>query len=204
MHSHDVAAEAVSDALVIAPTETQVSLARAVAHVKPLEDADHVRLEDLLAVADRAVEAYLGACVLRATWCAWFTPDDARRLRLREGPIAEVVKVEAFAEDDDTPVLVPSERYRVLSFACPSEVAMREGAVWPVTLRASHGVAVTYRAGQTSPHLVPADIRHAALLLVAHLFEHPAPVLTGTIAQTLPFTVEHLLAPHVQRRRCAA
>lgn len=199
-----VAVYSETDVRVDAPTQTIVPLARAVRHIKPLETLDLDRVDQLLQTADRHVEEALGAAVLRATWRSWYTPCDARVLRLREGPIVAVTEVRAFAEDDDAGVVVPSTSWRALTHRSPAEVHLRDGASWPVTLRADAGVSVTYTAGAETLLEVPSEIQHAALLLAAHLFEHPTPVIVGKTLARLPFTVDALLAPYVQRRRCAA
>lgn len=200
---------AISEAVevVTAPTQTIVPVVRAVRHIKPLETLDLARIDALLHTVDRLIEQSLGAAVLRATRRAWYTPGEARRLQLPEGPIAAVTSVLAFdeaAEDDAGADAVPTTSYRVLAHRSPAELQLREGASWPVALRAYGGLSITYTAGAASLLAVPADIRHAALLLAAHLFEHPTPVVTGKTIAQLPFTVEALLAPHSQRRRCAA
>jgi len=200
---------ALTDALELLtpPTQTIVPLARAVAHIKPLETLDLDRVAQLLRTADRLVEQTLGAAVLRSTWRAWFTPGDARVLQLSEGPIAAVSEVRAFEDDtvlfDDGTVVATSD-YRVVPYRTPATIRLQDSAVWPVTLRDDGGVAITYTSGAATLLDVPADIQHAALLLAAHLFEHPTPVVTGKSIATLPFTVSALLAPHSQRRRCAA
>jgi uncharacterized phiE125 gp8 family phage protein len=196
-----------ADELVTAPGQTIVPVVRAVRHIKPLETLDLERIDALLHTVDRHIEQALGASVLRATWRARFTPGCARVLQLREGPIVAVTEVRAF--DDDAALeadgtVVPTTSYRVLAHRGPAEIRLRDAADWPVTLRDDAGVSVVYTAGAATLLDVPADIRHAALLLAAHLFEHPTPVVTGKTLAQLPYTVDALLAPYSQRRRCAA
>lgn len=189
-----------ADVRITAPAQTIVPVVRAVRHLKPLETLDLARIDELLHTVDDRLEQALGCAVLRSTWRATFTPGSARVLRLREGPIVSVDEILAFddeAETDQDGDVVPTTSYRVLTHRSPAEVHLRDEASWPVTLRDEASVTVTYTTGWATVLDVPADIRHAGLLLAAHLFEHPT-------ATSLPSTVEALLAPHSQRRRCAA
>lgn len=200
-------ARSVVDARVTPATQTIVPLVRAVRHVKPLETLDLARLDTILRAVDARIEQELGAAVLRATWRAWFTPGAARRLLLREGPIVAVTEVRAFddaAETFDAGAVVAATTYRAVPQLEPAAVRLVDGAAWPVTLRADLGIAVTYTTGAATLLEVADDIQHAALLLAAEWFEHPTAFVTGTTVTPLPRPVAALLAPHSQRRRCAA
>jgi uncharacterized phiE125 gp8 family phage protein len=43
---------------------------------------------------------------------------------------------------------------------------------------------------------VPAPVKHAVLLLVAHLYEQRTPEITGTIVAKVAFAVDALLSPY--------
>jgi len=74
-------------------------------------------------------------------------------------------------------------------------VVLRDGAAWPTDVSADPGaVIVRYQAGEEGD--VPAALRHAILLLVAHWYANREAVVTGTIATALPFSVEALLKPY--------
>lgn len=56
--------------------------------------------------------------------------------------------------------------------------------------------AITFTAGYGAPADVPAAIRQAMLLLIAHWYEHREAVSLGASPSALPMAVDALLAPY--------
>lgn len=96
----------------------------------------------------------------------------------------------------------------------PGRISLAYNASWPTTRAQAGAVVVTYRAGyyDSTPGedesdeeeaarlaaalaAVPARIKQAMALLVAHWFENREAVLVGTISGPIAFTVDALLAP---------
>ena len=75
---------------------------------------------------------------------------------------------------------------------------MRLGAsVWPVPGRIANGIEVAFTAGFGDAAAdVPAPIRQAILLLIAHWYEHRTPLEIGAQAQPVPDMVGELLGPY--------
>jgi uncharacterized phiE125 gp8 family phage protein len=67
---------------------------------------------------------------------------------------------------------------------------------WPETRRVVDAVSVEFTAGYDD---VPADIRAALLLLVAHYFEQRQPTINATVVSVVPMSVDALLSPYFVR-----
>lgn len=68
------------------------------------------------------------------------------------------------------------------------------GDLWPATNGQPMNATIIASIGYAE---LPADIRSAMLLIIGHLYENREAVVIGTIATSLPFSVETLLAPYV-------
>ena len=75
---------------------------------------------------------------------------------------------------------------------------MRRGSLaWPTPGRAANGIEIAFVAGYGAAAAdVPAPIRQAILLLVAHWHEHREPVAIGDADAPVPPTVSDLLQPY--------
>lgn len=66
-----------------------------------------------------------------------------------------------------------------------------------VPLEADARVEIEFQAGfGASADAVPAPIRHALQMLIAHWYENREPVMVGTSATKIPQAVSNLLAPY--------
>ena len=75
---------------------------------------------------------------------------------------------------------------------------VRLGApVWPKPGRIANGIEIAFSAGYGNAAAdVPAPIRQAILILVAHWHEHRSPLEHGAQPEPLPTMVSELLAPY--------
>lgn len=79
----------------------------------------------------------------------------------------------------------------------PPRLVLHGTAPWPRPGRRANGIEIAVTAGYgDTANDVPAPIRQAVLLLVAHWFEQREPVAVGLGAQEIPSTVASLLAPY--------
>lgn len=70
------------------------------------------------------------------------------------------------------------------------------GYSWPSTIARPDAVKVTATYGFATVAAVPADLKHAILLLVSQLYEQRSPQVTGTIVANMAYTLDALLGPH--------
>lgn len=164
------------------------------AHVaQPLTDDDG-QLQAIAEAAYEWVEAYLGRRVLSTTLRAWYDGFDGPALVLPE-PVTAVTSVTTYTTADVSSV-VDASTYQVNIHRLPPRLVLRSGQVWPTSLRDTAAVAVVYTAGWADVYAVPANIKHALRMLVAHWYEHRQPVQMGGHWQSVPMGVEALLMPH--------
>jgi uncharacterized phiE125 gp8 family phage protein len=93
------------------------------------------------------------------------------------------------------------ETYSVDVLSEPARLVLSAGAVQLSPARLLNAFEVAFTAGYGDEAIdVPAPIRHALKLLVAHWFEHREPVVIGTAPQEVPATVAGLLLPYRRMR----
>ena len=68
---------------------------------------------------------------------------------------------------------------------------------WPAPKRIANGIEIAFTAGYGEAVAdVPAPIRQAVLLLVAHWYEHREPIEIGAAHTRIPHMVSELLQPY--------
>lgn len=172
------------------------------------EFADHLRLasgfagpepgtmEDpalprCLEAATTSIERSLSTAFIRQTWTAdtlsWASADHHP---LPLAPVLQIDEVLRIAgEGGETSI--PPDEYRLGWWAGRPAVAATHGSL--PTLDA--GARVTFQAGYGDDwNAVPADLRHAVLLLAAHYYERRSEA-DAPLAR-LPYGVAEILAPH--------
>jgi len=91
---------------------------------------------------------------------------------------------------------IDAEAYTVDALSQPARIVLN-GGVPPVVPRALNAFEVSLLAGYgDEPDEVPATLRHALVVLVAHWFERREPVVLGAAAHEVPAMVAGLLLPY--------
>jgi uncharacterized phiE125 gp8 family phage protein len=94
------------------------------------------------------------------------------------------------------PTVLSASDY-VLDGAALAPRLVRSGSNWPVPGKAANGIEIAFTAGfGPAATDVPAPIRHALLLLVAHWYEHRDPFEIGFAPSGIPKSVSDLLTPY--------
>ena len=115
-------------------------------------------------------------------------------------PVQAVTAVRVY-DPDDAQTIVNSETYSVDVLSEPARLVLSAGAVQLSPARLLNAFEVAFTAGYGDEASdVPAPIRHALKLLVAHWFEHREPVVLGAAPQEVPATVAGLLLPYRRAR----
>jgi uncharacterized phiE125 gp8 family phage protein len=106
-----------------------------------------------------------------------------------------------YDDADGTEQTLDASAYRANADERPARISLAYNEAWPTTRTHSNAVRILYTAGYSAEAdetaaqaAVPEDVKQAIRLLVAHWYENREPQITGTIATTLAFTVENLLA----------
>jgi uncharacterized phiE125 gp8 family phage protein len=195
-----------------APAEEPVSVAAAQAHLRLDADAEAELLAALVAGAREVAETMTGRALVTQSWTVsldgWAdgaggrpaglapAPRCARlALALPRPPLISVETVTTFDADGAGSVWAPSA-YFVDRAAAPGRIVRLRGAPWPTPGRPLGGIEIAFTAGYGDAASVPAALRQAILLLVAHWFENREPVPPRTIGAPVPAAVYGLLAPY--------
>jgi uncharacterized phiE125 gp8 family phage protein len=110
--------------------------------------------------------------------------------------VQSVAAIRLYADDESLQTL-PADSYVVDGVGPPARIVRRSNAVWPTPTRVASGIEVAFVAGYGSAAAdVPAPIRQAILLLVAHWHEHREPVEIGAQHVPVPPMVCDLLKPY--------
>ncbi|MBM3543988.1 MAG: hypothetical protein FJX44_05730 [Alphaproteobacteria bacterium] len=179
-----------------APAVEPVSLAEAKAHLRIDSDHEDALIGALITTARMFVERTLGLALITQGWSyfldAW---PRSYTMALPLIPVQAVSAVRLHGADGSVTTL-DTDSYAVDVLSQPARIVLN-GAMPTVAPRALNAFEVLLLAGYGDEEEdVPATLRHAVLLLVAHWFERREPVVLGAAAQDVPATVAGLLLPY--------
>ena len=185
--------------MMAAPSAEPVTLTEAKVHCRVDGAAENDFIASLIVTSRLQIETALDLALVTQSW----------RLTLDGWPKNAIVELPMWPAQSITSIDVaipgrtislPSTAWHLDGHARPPRVIMTEGLLpWPVTR--AEGIAITFVAGfGSSAADVPAPIRHALLMLVAHWFEHREPVTSAAATAPIPVIVSELLTPFRQVR----
>lgn len=180
--------------LVEPPAAAPVSLAEAEAHILDVPDDQGALIEGLIAAATQHLDGWtgiLGACMVEQEWRQDFDCF-ARCLPLPLGPVMSITHVRWRNKAGQMATVNQDEYSLRTDGGGRSFVRFRDSYQLPSDLYQVAAVQVTYKAGHEE---VPAPLKVAILLTVAHWFNHREAVVTGIIATTIPMGAKMLIAP---------
>jgi uncharacterized phiE125 gp8 family phage protein len=187
LHSSELAPEPLVTVRVLADPAPApiVTLDNAKLHLRVTSTTEDTLIAQYVAAAQLAVAAYCEASLTRQRLEALVGGVSASRepVVLPLGPVAAVQTVESVAVDGTRTPITGWQ-------ASGPVVAPPAGESWPA---APALVAVTYDAGPDEPE-APAQL--AVLLLIGQYYDHRAPLMFGSIAPAMPYTVDFLLAQY--------
>lgn len=185
------------------PSAPLLTVEQARLHARIDETAENALLESYIAAATAALENWTGRAFLSQTWD--LTLDDFPRgadlaLHLPRPPLIQVQSV-SYIDADGAPRTLDSSGYQADPSSLCGRILPAPGADWPAT-QAGRAAAATVRfsAGYgPNPEDVPADLRHAAKLMVADMHNLRETHVSGTIIAEVPLGLRALLAPFIVR-----
>jgi uncharacterized phiE125 gp8 family phage protein len=180
------------------PAAEPVSLDEAKAHLRLTAGEEDTLISTLITVARRVVEARTGLSLMAQGWTCFLDqwPEDGV-IELPIAPVAEVEELAVFSEEDAKAEIDPSH-YAVDFAARPVRLMLRGSRQWQRPGRALNGIAVRLRAGFGEERArVPAPLRQAVLILVAHWYAHrgdgePPPLPPSADALMRPYRAVRL------------
>jgi uncharacterized phiE125 gp8 family phage protein len=182
--------------LTAAPAAEPVSLAEAKAHLRIDADDEDALLTSLIVAARMFLERTLGLALITQGWSYFL--DFWPRSTCVTLPILPVQAAGAVRLHDagGGAIELDADDYAVDVLSSPARVVIK-GAAPPVVARELNAFEIAFTAGYgDEASAVPAPIRQALSLLVAHWFERREPVVLGAGAQEVPTTVAGLLLPY--------
>ena len=184
------------------PAVEPVTLSEAKAHLRVDTSDDDTYIGTLITAAREWCEEYLDRTLVHTQWVMRFDkfPDSGiEPVELPRPPMvasgtATAVSVTFTTEPGSTATYSTAE-YRVDRYATPGTVLPIYGTTWTPHRQDDNAISVTWWSGYGATGAsVPAAIRHAMLMLIAHWYEtRAATVSTGAVPQDVPFGVKSLL-----------
>ena len=180
------------------PAVEPVTVSEAKAHLRVDVSDDDAYIATLITAAREWCEQYLDRTLIDTQWTMRLD-SFPYEIELPRPPIASAGTATAvtltYTLGDDSTATLSSTQYRVDRNSTPGVVRQLRAGTWPANLDDYNAVAVTWWAGYgSSGTSVPAAIRHAMLMLVAHWYENRNTVLVGSISKPLEYAVESLLS----------
>jgi uncharacterized phiE125 gp8 family phage protein len=177
--------------LVAPPMVEPVSLAEAKAHLRVTHSEEDAVIGALIASARRVAEARTGLCFITQEWMVFRDgwPGDGV-IDIALAPVLSVEELALFGEDDQKAVIEPSH-YVVDSVSRPARLMLRGSRLWQRPGRMVNGIGIRVRAGYgAAPASVPAALRQALLMLVAHYYGQRG----DEVQPALPVSLDALLS----------
>lgn len=178
------------------PTVEPVTLAEAKAHLRLDSAADDVLVASLVTTSRLQIETALSLALVTQTWSYFIDAlprDGAVRLPLR--PIQSIDAVRLHHDSGGTTSVAP-DSFVLDGAASPARLVQRDATVVSAIPRRANAYEFSLIAGfGPLASDVPAPIRQALLLLVAHWYEHRDPAEIGADAARIPAAVSQLLTP---------
>jgi uncharacterized phiE125 gp8 family phage protein len=183
--------------MIAAPAAEPIGLAEAKAHLRVDADDEDALIAALITTARMFVERTLALALITQDWSllldAWPT---CGFVLLPLTPVQAVTAISVHAPDGGS-ATVDAADYAVDVLSEPARILLRNASLHMLPARPLNAVEIAFTAGYgDGPDDVPAPIRHALTLLVAHWFERREPVVLGFAPQEVPATVAGLLLPY--------
>lgn len=179
-------------ALASIPSVEPVSVSEARLHCRVDDTADDKLVANLIAAARRMAENYTRRVFITQSWTMYLDRWPCENyVELPKAPLAGVSSIVTY-NDADSPTTFASSNYYVDVISKPGRVVLRSGASWPTYERVANGILITFVAGyDAQPSNIPQDIRHAILMIVAHLYEN-----RGDVVSEIPPIAASMLDAH--------
>lgn len=145
----------------------------------------------IIATAREVVENFTGRALATSEWLVAFESWGDGLIKLERSPLASVQSVKYWPADDGAQVTLSGSDYLVITATTPGQIKIT--ADLPALADRPDAVQVAFTAGATAAARIPATLRHAVRLLIAHLYELRQPLAVGNIVNELPYSLRHLL-----------
>jgi uncharacterized phiE125 gp8 family phage protein len=180
--------------LVTAPAAEPVTLAEAKAHLRITGTDEDVLISSLMITSRLTVESAVSVGLITQTWRLVMDQWPKGAVEIPLSPLQAVTAIRV-KDRNGIGQVVPSTSYLVDITSLPPRL------VWNGVVPQNPGVPavgieidLTIGFGATGA-VVPAPLRHAILMLIAHWYEHRDPEEIGTGTARIPDAVTDLIQP---------
>lgn len=183
------------------PAVEPVTLAEAKAHLRVDHADEDAFIASLIVTSRLHIEAALGLALITQGWTegvdAW---PAGREIELSLRPVQSIDLVRVVTGPSTFATLSALD-FVLDGSAAKSRIVWQAAASRPIPAQAASGIEIAFTAGYGDAAAdVPAPIRHALLILLAHWYEQREPVEVSDKVLPLPSMVGDLLAPYRGRR----
>lgn len=181
-----------------APSSEPVSLAEAKAHCRIDTSNEDSYVSTLITTARQYIEEVLDISMITTVWETRYDAFPLWEIILPRPPMQNTIVTVIYRDEGGTSRTMTSvaSAFQTDFYATPGRIYPNYQDTWPAVRGDENSVVVRWSAGYgASGSSVPAILKHAILLLVAHWYEQRQPVGMG-YSQVLPIptTFETLLA----------
>lgn len=179
------------------PIPEAIDYAAAADHLRVDSAADISYIEALIAVACDYVGDVTGRigtltsmlCVADS-WASLTGSINHNLIKIGRAPLVSVTSIKYYAPDATALTTLSTDDYRVIT---TTDLGMLQPVdTWPDVDDRPDAIQITFVAGHSDSNPAPATWKHAAKMLVAHLYEERKPV-AFTSCQEIPFTLKNLI-----------
>lgn len=182
-----------------APALEPVTLAEAKAHLRIDSALEDTFIASLITTSRLQVEAILGVALITQNWTWRFDAWPRGDVVFPLSPVSAAGSVRIQNSDLSFATVAPAS-YIVDGRGAPPRL-IPSSANFPNPGAAALGIEIQFTAGYGALAAdVPAPLRQAILLLVAHWFENREPFVEGAMPKSFPDAVIGLLEPYRVRR----
>jgi uncharacterized phiE125 gp8 family phage protein len=187
--------------LTTAPAKEPVTIAEAMAALRVDDSGEIPKLQLLLSAAREFVERQTGRALISQQWSMsfedWPSCKDPypRRIYIERAPLISVQAVTYF-DTDGVEQTLSTDDYRAQSGGADGYgfIELKADSIWPDIEDRADAITIEFTAGHGAASTnIPANIRQTVLLLLAHMYDNPAPVNVGNITTELPFGLRALI-----------
>ncbi len=175
------------------PALEPITLAEAKAHLRVDTAADDLLITSLITTSRLHIETALSLALITQTWSYFVDTIPASDIiPLPLAPVAALTAIRLYAPDDSVTTL-PLACVQLDAASTPPRL-IRRSSFQSGALRRANAIEFGLTAGfGPAPGDVPAPIRQALLLLVAHWYEHRDPAEIGQAGTQIPAVISQLL-----------
>jgi uncharacterized phiE125 gp8 family phage protein len=180
--------------LVTAPAAEPVSVSEFKEHSRITETAEDALLARYIEAARSNTETFLNRALITQTW-DYFIDGFYHCIEMPLGPLQSVTEI-SYVDTAGDPQVLSTSIYTVDADSDPGRIYEAYGQTWPMVRDEPKAVTIRFIAGYGNAEDVPDSIKHAIVMLAAHLYENRESIIIGVPAYEVPMGYESLLSPY--------